>query len=115
MRHNVEAMASVGSPSTRIVGVGGGTRSGALPQVVTDVLGRQQSICDPSVGASFGSAILAARAASMIEDAGDWIRVDRILTPEPSTANVYAEAIRIAHTSTFPRRGTSMTGMRPGA
>ena len=63
VRHNVEAMASVGSPPTRIVGVGGGTRAGVLPQVVTDVLGREQSICDPAVGASFGSAILAARAA----------------------------------------------------
>jgi xylulokinase len=91
VRHNVEAMASVGSPSTRIVGVGGGTRSDALPQIVTDVLGREQSICDPSVGASFGSAILAARAASMIEDASDWVRVDRILTPDPSAADVYTE------------------------
>jgi xylulokinase len=91
VRHNVEAMASVGSASTRIVGVGGGTRSDALPQIVTDVLGRDQSICDPSVGASFGSAILAARAASMIEDASDWVRVDRFLTPDPSAADVYTE------------------------
>ena len=58
---------------------------------MTDVLGREQSICDPAVGASFGSAILAARAASMIDDASDWIRVDRILEPEPSTADVYTE------------------------
>jgi xylulokinase len=91
VRHNVEAMESVSGPSTRIVGVGGGTRSGALPQVVTDVLGREQSICDPSVGASFGSAILAARAASMTDDATDWIRVDRVLQPDASTEDVYAE------------------------
>jgi xylulokinase len=91
VRHNVEAMESVSAPSTRIVGVGGGTRSGALPQVVTDVLGREQSICDPSVGASFGSAILAARAASMTDDATDWIRVDRVLQPDASTEDVYAE------------------------
>ncbi len=61
IRHNVETMASVGSAATRIAGVGGGTRDGLLPQIVADVLGREQAICHPSVGASFGSAILAAR------------------------------------------------------
>jgi xylulokinase len=62
-----------------------------LPQVVADVLGREQAICDPSVGASFGSAILAARAASMIGDASDWVRIEQTLEPEPSTAEVYAD------------------------
>ena len=60
IRHNVETMASVGSECTRIVGVGGGTRGDLLPQIVADVLGREQAMCDPAVGASFGSAILAA-------------------------------------------------------
>jgi xylulokinase len=27
----------------------------------------------------------------MIDDASDWIRVERILEPEPSTAEVYAD------------------------
>ena len=91
-------MASVGSPATRIVGVGGGTRTGVLPQVVTDVLGREQSLCDPAVGASFGSAILAAPAAWMIDDASDWS--DRaVLEPDPSTPDMYAELYGATATS----------------
>ena len=27
----------------------------------------------------------------MIDDASDWIRIDRILEPEPSTVDVYTE------------------------
>jgi xylulokinase len=83
-------MESVSSTCTRIVGVGGGTRSGVLPQIVTDVLGREQSICPPSVGASLGSARLAARAAGLADEA-DWIRIERILEPTESSAGVYSE------------------------
>jgi xylulokinase len=91
VRHNIEAMASVGAPATRIVGVGGGTRTGVLPQVVTDVLGREQSICHPSVGASFGSAMLAARAVSLTDSVGDWPRIERGLEPDASAAGTYAD------------------------
>ena len=70
IRHNVETMAAVGSECTEIVGVGGGTRDGLLPQIVADVLGREQAMCDPVVGASFGSAMLAARAGSLTQGHG---------------------------------------------
>jgi len=91
IRHNVETMASVGSESTRIVGVGGGTRGDLLPQIVADVLGREQAICDPAVGASFGSAILAARAASLVTAPEDWARVERVLDPAAATADLYSD------------------------
>jgi xylulokinase len=91
VRHNVETMESVSSTCTRIVGVGGGTRGGVLPQVVTDVLGRQQSICHPSVGASLGSARLAARAAALTSEADEWVRIERVVEPSESSADVYAE------------------------
>jgi xylulokinase len=91
VRHNVETMESVSSTCTRIVGVGGGTRAGVLPQIVTDVLGRQQAICHPSIGASLGSARLAARGAGLSDQAEDWTRIERVLEPTESTAGVYAE------------------------
>ena len=91
VRHNVETMESVSSTCTKIVGVGGGTRAGVLPQVVTDVLGRDQSICRPEVGASFGSAMLAARASSLAGESNDWVRIERVLEPSESTADVYNE------------------------
>ncbi len=90
VRHNIEAMAAAGSPATRIVGVGGGTRADLLPQIVTDVLGREQALCHAGVGASFGSAILAARAAG-IETSEEWIQIERVLEPTASTAEVYGE------------------------
>jgi xylulokinase len=90
VRHNLDAMAAVGTPHTRIVGVSGGTQSGVLPQIVTDVLGLPQAICPPDVGASFGSAMLAARAVGLAESAS-WARTERLLEPTASAAEVYAD------------------------
>ena len=90
IRHNVETMAAVGSECTEIVGVGGGTRDGLLPQIVADVLGREQAMCDPVVGASFGSAMLAARAGSLTRDTDSWVRFDRVLQPQPASSETYA-------------------------
>jgi xylulokinase len=90
IRHNIETMAEVGSDCTEIVGVGGGTRDSLLPQLVTDVLGREQAMCDPVVGASFGSAMLAARAATLTTDPGSWVRYDRVLQPRAASSETYA-------------------------
>jgi xylulokinase len=107
VRHNVEAMDSLGSQCTRIVGVGGGTRSELLPQIVTDVLGREQSVCHPEVGASFGSAILAARAISMGGEGSSWARVDRVLEPSAATAAVYDELYE-RYCGLYPRTADDM-------
>jgi len=91
VRHNVETMESVGSLCRRIAGVGGGTRADLLPQIITDVLGREQSICPPDIGASFGSATLAARAASLLGAGEEWVRVERVLEPASGDADLYDE------------------------
>ncbi len=107
VRHNIEAMASAGSPATRIVGVGGGTRAGLLPQIVTDVLGREQSLCHPGAGASFGSTILAARATGLAENPGDWARIEQVLEPNASTADVYEE-LYARYLDLYPRTADDM-------
>jgi xylulokinase len=107
VRHNVETMASIGAPCTRIAGVGGGTRGHVLPQIVTDVLGREQAICDPSVGASFGSATLAARAVAMIGASDDWARVERVLEPDRSAAETYAR-LYDGYRDLYPRTAEAM-------
>ncbi len=107
IRHNVETMAAVGSAATRIAGVGGGTRDDLLPQIVADVLGREQAICHPSVGASFGSAILAADAVSLIAEGDDWVRVDRVLEPAASTAELYSE-LYDRYRELYPRLAADM-------
>ena len=45
----------------------------------------------PFVGASLGSARLAARAASLIGEADEWVRIERVLEPNKLSADVYAE------------------------
>ncbi len=107
VRHNVEEMGAVGSRCTRIVGVGGGTRSGLLPQIVTDVLGREQSICDPAVGASFGGAMLAARAVSAGGDTSEWARVEKVLEPSGPAGEIYDELYE-RYRDLYPRTAEDM-------
>ena len=107
IRHNVETMAAVGSESTEIVGVGGGTRDSLLPQVVADVLGRPQAMCDPVIGASFGSAMLAARAASLTTDTGSWVRHDRVLEPDAAGAATY-DALFEQYAALYPKLAGDM-------
>ena len=107
IRHNVDAMASAGAPSGRIIGTGGGTRSGVLPQIITDVLGAEQALCDPALGASFGSAILAARATSPADAPDDWVRIQTVLEPAPAHADVYS-GLYERYLELYPRTAADM-------
>lgn len=62
VRHNVAAVAEQGGEISRIVGVGGGTQGDVWTQIVSDVTGLTQTIPSVTIGASFGSAFLAANA-----------------------------------------------------
>ena len=60
-RCRVEVMEAAGAPVTRLIAVGGGTRSGLLwPRIVSDVTGLPQQIPARTVGASYGTSLLAA-------------------------------------------------------
>lgn len=61
IRHNIEAIESAGGDIRRIVAVGGGTKGGLWPQIISDITGREQEIRAQSIGASYGAAFLAAR------------------------------------------------------
>ena len=87
--------------------MGGGTRDDLLPQIVADVLGREQAICHPSVGASFGSAILAADAVSLIAEGDDWVRFERVLEPAASTSESYSE-LYDRYRELYPRLAADM-------
>ena len=51
---------AAGEPASRLVAVGGGTRGDLWTQVVSDVCGRPQELPHQTIGASYGSALLAA-------------------------------------------------------
>jgi xylulokinase len=62
VRHNVEALATMGGVVHRTVSVGGGTQGGLWTQIVSDVTGLEQQSPSVTIGASFGAAYLAADA-----------------------------------------------------
>lgn len=60
VRHILEALEHAGSPPRRLVAVGGGTKGGLWPRVVSDVTGLPQEIPAETIGAAYGDALLAA-------------------------------------------------------
>jgi xylulokinase len=88
VRHNIEAIESAGGDIKRIVAVGGGTKGSLWTQVVSDITGRSQELRQQSIGASYGSALLAAQ---LVSDASVdlWNPVQQVLTPRSDAAAAY--------------------------
>lgn len=84
VRHHLELL---GGDLRRIVAVGGGARTPLWPQIVSDVTGLPQDLPAETIGAAYGTAMLAAG------DRGDWVRVDARVEPRPQP--VYDEQYRI--------------------
>lgn len=92
VRHNLETMHEAGADIKRILAAGGGTRGGLWPQIVSDVTGQPQEIKRTSIGASYGSAFLAASATAPPVDTPDisrWNPTTHTVTPNPTTAARY--------------------------
>ncbi|WP_394213971.1 FGGY-family carbohydrate kinase [Brachybacterium vulturis] len=90
VRHHVEELQRAGAQIERVIAVGGGTRNGLWPQIVSDVTGLPQQIPHRTVGASYGTSMLAARAVHGIA-AVDWNPIERTCRPDPATAERYEE------------------------
>jgi len=88
VRHNLDAFVAAGAPIERVVAVGGGTQGELWTQIVSDVTGRRQELRRQSIGASFGSAFLAARLVADV-DIDDWNPVAGHAEPDPATAATY--------------------------
>lgn len=90
VRHNLEAMRSAGGEARRLVAVGGGTKGGLWTRIVSDVLGRPQLVPSVTIGACYGDALLAARAAGL-SDGADWNPPADTVEPDPEAGKVYDE------------------------
>ena len=88
VRHNLEAMRAAGGEARRLVAVGGGTRGGLWTRIVSDVLGRPQVLPSVTVGACYGDALLAARAAGL-SDGADWNPPAATVEPDPAAGALY--------------------------
>ncbi|MEU1647238.1 FGGY-family carbohydrate kinase [Micromonospora zamorensis] len=74
---------AAGAQINRVVAVGGGTRGGLWTQIISDVTGLPQGVPSKTIGASFGSAYLAASAVEPV-DITEWNPVAERITPESS-------------------------------
>ncbi|MFD4600325.1 FGGY-family carbohydrate kinase [Streptomyces sp. NPDC058464] len=88
VRHNVETMLAAGADIRRIVAVGGGTRGGLWPRIVSDVTGLEQIVARTTIGASYGAAFLAAGLIGRPEITA-WNPAESVVRPDPAAAGVY--------------------------
>ncbi len=82
---------AAGAPASRLVAVGGGTRGDLWTQVVSDVCGRPQELPHQTIGASYGSALLAAIGTGLVPPATVWAETSRTVEPNPEHREVYDE------------------------
>lgn len=94
VRHNIETMEAAGGDIRRIVAVGGGAQGTLWTQVVSDITGRDQDIPVRTIGASYGGALLAARAVGEA-DIDAWNPVTDVRHPDPGTAAAYDQRYRL--------------------
>ncbi|WP_329520922.1 FGGY-family carbohydrate kinase [Spirillospora sp. NBC_01491] len=91
VRHNMETMREAGGEARRLVAVGGGTRGDLWPQIVSDVLGRPQSVPTYTIGASYGDALLAGRAVGLVSDTSGWNPQAGTVEPDERATRDYDE------------------------
>lgn len=90
VRHHLEALAAEGCEPRRVVALGGGTRTGLWPQIVSDVTGLVQELPRSTIGASYGDAMLAAQGV-LGTRTEDWNPVERRVAPDPAVRGRYEE------------------------
>lgn len=89
VRHNVEAMNDAGANIDRIVAVGGGVQGDLWTSIVSSVTGLDQVIPTHAIGASYGAALLAARADGV--DVSVWNPPARVVEPRRQDYEAYTE------------------------
>lgn len=91
IRHNIETFQSIGAEVKRVVAVGGGTKSRAWLQIVSDVAGVAQEVPQLTIGASYGDAFLAGVATGLLrrEDLARWVQPGSEVRPDPARKAVY--------------------------
>lgn len=90
VRHILEVMREAGGGGKRLVAIGGGTKGGLWTQIVSDVTGKTQELPYETIGASYGDAWLAARAAVLVSPDEVWNTATTLVEPNTSAHDVYA-------------------------
>ncbi len=88
-RSILDAIGEAGVKMERVVAVGGGTKGGLWTQIVSDVTGLRQELAKESMGACYGDALFAARAAGLVDDDAVWASAAAAVEPNPKNREVY--------------------------
>jgi xylulokinase len=88
-RSILDAIGAAGVKMERIVAVGGGTKGGLWTQIVSDVTGLRQELAKETMGACYGDALFAARAAGLVDDDTVWASAVASVEPNPKNREVY--------------------------
>ena len=102
IRHNLDVMSSEGVTAQRILAVGGGTRNDLWMQIVSDIIGIEQQIPAQQIGAAYGNAMLAAIGAGYFTNSAAavqrWVRLGRVVTPDPTNHARYGPYYQVYRT-----------------
>lgn len=101
VRHILTAFAEAGSPPSRLVAVGGGTKGGLWSQIVSDVTGLGQDVPAVTVGAAYGDALMAAIGADLVTPDTDWTRSGDVVEPNPAARATYDDLYNV-YRSLYP-------------
>lgn len=101
IRQILELLEQAAGTPARIVAVGGGTQGGLWTQIVTDVTGREQLLPAQTIGASYGSALLAAIGAGLTAPDTDWSQIAGRVRPDLAHREVYDKLYDV-YTELYP-------------
>ena len=101
---NVAVMEEIGLPVDMVTVVGGGTKNPVWMQIVADILGKPLSVPKVNIGASYGSALLAALGTGALhsfDELAAAIRPGSILQPDPVRHEQY-QKLRSVYNRLYP-------------
>lgn len=98
IRHHLEVLESIGAAPREMRGVGGGTRSAAWMQIISDICGREQQIPAVTTGAAYGNAFLAGMGIGAVPSyrhISQWVSDVAPVVPQPEATAVYERYYRM--------------------
>jgi xylulokinase len=91
IRHLLESVHEAGGEARRLVAVGGGTKGGLWPQIVSDVIDEPQELPEQTIGAAYGNALLAGMGSGVLQPDTNWTSIAETVGPNPKNREIYDE------------------------
>jgi xylulokinase len=102
VRHNLDTMAAAGAPPERLVAVGGAAHDPLWRQIISDVSGREQEVPEILTGAAYGDALLASRAAGLVDAETLWNRPGECVRPNRGAERAVYDQLYEIYLTLYP-------------